>query len=114
MPADRRIQVNVYGPYTRDHNNEEVRGALTPIPMWASRRDKSQEDIQQEGGSLTTIRRDWRVRWDKRYIYTPTLLLEVVDEGLIYDVLNMVEVVGQRKGQDLRRRFVDIQGRHTR
>ncbi len=114
MPADRQITVNVYGPYTRNQDNEEVRGELTPIPVWASRRDRSQEDIQQEGGSLTSIRRDWRVPYDARYAETPTLLLEVVDGAFTFDVVNMIEVTRQRGQPDLRRRFVDIQGRHTR
>ena len=114
MPADRQITVNVYGPYTRNQDNEEVRGELTPIPVWASCRDRSQEDIQQEGGSLTSIRRDWRVPYDARYAETPTLLLEVVDGAFTFDVVNMIEVTRQRGQPDLRRRFVDIQGRHTR
>ena len=45
MPADRRVTVKVSATGTRDSNGEFVDGDVTPIGLWASRRDKSQEDI---------------------------------------------------------------------
>ena len=93
---------------------EYVAGSTTAIAVWASKRDKSQEDIEQEGGTSTSTRRDWRIRWDRRIALTPVAMLDVVDEGLTFNVLNMVEVTRQGRGQaDLRRRFLDVQGVHT-
>ena len=60
------------------------------------------------------MRRDWRIRWDSRIAESPTRLLEVVDDGgLTFNVLNVVEVTTQRRGQPLRRRFLDLQGVYT-
>ena len=72
-------------------------GTVTPIAMWATRRDRSQEDKATEGGSRDETRRDWRIRWDERIANASTLNLEVVD-GATFTVTNMVEVTEQRGG----------------
>ena len=113
MPADRRLTVLVSATGTRDQHGEFVPGDVTTIELWASRRDKSQEDIETEGGSLTSIRRDWRIRWDSRIADVPVARLEVVDSMVTFNVLNLAEVTRQGRGQDLRRRFLDIQGVHV-
>ena len=80
------------------------------------RRDLSAEDVAEEGGSRDEVRRDWRIRWDSRIAGTPADRLEVVEDGgLTFDVLNVVEVMRQRgrREQNLRRRFLDIQGVYT-
>ena len=114
MPADRKITINVTTAGMRNMHGEYVPGSTTAIVVWASRRDKSQEDIEQEGGTITSTRRDWRIRWDRRIALTPVSALDVVDEGVTFNVLNMVEVTRQGRGQaDLRRRFLDVQGVHV-
>ena len=114
MPADRRIIVNVSEPGYRDPalQGEWVPGAVTPIGVWASRRDKSLTDIATEGGTRNQGRRNWRIRWDARIANSTTANLEVVDASLTFTISNMVEVIEQRGGPDLRRRFLDLQGIH--
>ena len=114
MPADRKLTINVSATGTRNEHGEFVPGDVTAISVWASRRDKSQQDIEQEGGTRTEIRRDWRIRWDRRIALTPVGQLDVVEDGLTFNVLNMIEVTRQGRGQaDLRRRFLSIQGVFT-
>ena len=44
-------------------------------------------------------------------MYTSALsLLQVVDNGRTFSVINVVEVVNQRNAPDLRRRFIDLTG----
>ena len=110
MPADRRITVNVEAEGDYNQYGEYVDGAVTPIEVWANRRDRRQEDIAEEGGMRDETRRDWRIRWDKRIASVPTSRLAVVDGAGTFSVLNVVEVTRQRQGQDLRRRLLDVQG----
>ena len=114
MPADRRIIVNVSEPGYRnpDLQGEFVPGAVTPIGVWATRRDVGQERKVASGGARDETSRDWRIRWNSRIALSPTNQLKVVDEGETFTVTNMVEVIEQRGGPDLRRRFLDLQGIH--
>ena len=114
MPADRRIIINVSEPGYRDPalQGEFVPGAVTPIGVWATRRDVGQERKTERQGTRDETSRDWRVRWDSRIALSPTNLLKVVDEGETFTITNMVEVTQQRGAPDLRRRFLDLQGIH--
>ena len=58
MPADRIITVNVNTPGYRNEFGEFVPGGIAPIRTWGRRRDRSQEDIQEEGGARDETRRD--------------------------------------------------------
>ena len=113
MPADRLITVNITTPGMRNQHGEYVEGATIAVRSWASRRDRSQEDIEQEGGTRDEVRRDWVIRWDSRIALTPPSRLAVEDSGVTFNVLNMVEVTRQGRAPDLRRRFLDVQGVHT-
>ena len=113
MPADRRIIVNVSTEGHRDEHGEYVPGVVTPIGMWATRRDQSQELKVLSGGTRDETSRDWRVRWDSRIASSTTANLEVVDGADTFSIINLVEVTRQRRGEpDLRRRFLDLQGRY--
>ena len=91
-----------------------VPGAVTAIRVYGTRRDKSAQDVVEEGGVRGEVRRDWRVRWDSRIAAVPVERLEVVEDGgLTFNVLNMTEVTQQRRGQPLRRRWLDLQGVYT-
>ncbi len=113
MPADRLITVNLTGEGMRNQYGEYVEGEVTPIRTWTRRRDKTQEDIESEGGVLTSVQRTWRIRWDSRIADVPVVRIEVVDGPYTFNVLNQVEVTEQRGGPDLRRRFIDIEGVYT-
>ena len=113
MPADRRITINVSEKPTRDENGEVVYGAVTPLGVWATRRDVGQERKTERQGTRDETSRDWRVRWDSRIASSPTSLLEVEDGEETFTITNMVEVTEQRGGTpNLRRRFLDLQGIH--
>ena len=111
MPADRLITVNLTGEGMRNQYGEYVEGEVTPIRTWATRMDKTQEDIEQEGGSRNETRRDWRIRWFAALDAAPVSLVSVVDGGQTFNVLNVIEDTG-RNG-DFRRRWLMIQGMHT-
>ena len=110
MPADRLLTINVMaeGAYV---DGIWTPGAVTAIRVYGTRRDRSAQDIEQEGGVQGETRRDWRVRWDSRIAAVAVDRLEVAEDGgLTFNVLNMTEVTTQRRGQPLRRRFLDLQG----
>ncbi len=114
MPADRIITVTVSTEGTRDNQGNYVPGQVTAVGVWASRRDRSAEDIEQEGGTRDETRRDWRIRWDSRIADVPVSRISVVDGGQTFNVLNMTEVTRQRRNEaNLRRRWLDLQGVHT-
>ena len=110
MPADRRIVVNVTSEGYRNEFGEFVEGTVTPLEVWASRRDVGQERKVERQGTRDETSRDWRIRWDSRIANSPTSLLKVEDGGETFTVTNMVEVTRQREVPDLRRRFLDLQG----
>ena len=109
MPTlDRRITVNVTGPETRNEHGETVPGVVTPLGLWATRRDLTNEDIEQAGGVLGIIERDYIVRYDKRISEAGAALLSVVDAGLTLNVTNVTEAAGDRAE---RRKYIRIQAK---
>ena len=107
MPAlDRRITVNVEGPETRNQFGETVPGVVTPLSVWATRIDLGNEDIEQSGGTLGIVNRDYIVRFDARIADAGAALLGVVDAGLTMNVTNVTEASGERVE---RRKFIKIQ-----
>ena len=113
MPADRRITINVSEEGTRDDHGDFVPGAVTALGVWATRRDVGQERKTERQGTRDETSRDWRIRWDARIALIPTNQLKVEDGGETFTIINMVEVTRQGRGeQDLRRRFLDLQGIH--
>ena len=111
MPADRLITVTVTSEGMRNEHGEYVDGVVTAIRTWATRSDKSQEDKEQEGGALDVTRRNWRIRWLSGIADKPVSMVAVTDDGLAFNVLNVVEVTGRRG--ELRRRWLDIEGVHS-
>ena len=110
MPADRRITINVSAEGHRNEFGEFVEGTVTPLEVWASRRDQSLTDIATEGGTRDQGRRNWRIRWDARIANSTTANLEVVEGALTFTVANMSEVIAQRGAPDLRRKWIDLEG----
>ena len=107
MPAlDRRIVVNVTGPVTRNQFGEDVPGVVTPLSVWATRIDLTNEDIEQTGGQFGVVTRDYIVRFDDRIVSALTSALGVVDGPLTLDVTNVTEASGARVE---RRKFIRIQ-----
>ena len=113
MPADRRITINVTSEGHRNQQGRFVPGAVTPLNLWASRRDVGQELKLERGGSRDETSRDWRVRWNALLASTPTSRLMVVEGTETFNITNKVEVTAQRGGApDLRRRWIDLSGRY--
>ena len=107
MPTlDRRITVNVTGPETRNSFGEVVPGVVTPLSLWATRIDLTNEDIEQTGGQLGVATRDYIVRFDDRITSALTSSLGVLDGPLTLDVTNVTEASGERVE---RRKFIRIQ-----
>ena len=116
MPAGRRIIVQVQGEGFRDPDlqGEYVPGEVVDYPVWARRRDVSQENKIQGGGADDATHRDWRIRWHPLFFDTPLSRLKVTDGLDVFTVINLVEVTEQRGGApDLRRRWIDITGSHS-
>ena len=110
MPQDRIVTVNVTGVGMRNQYGEFVPGVDTAHRLWVSKRDDDASRIQESGGSRGERQRRWRIRWIGA-VYTSALsLLQVVDNGVTFNVINVVEVVNQRNAPDLRRRFIDLTG----
>ena len=117
MPADRRITVNLSAEGTRNQQGEYVPGAVTPIEMWATRRDVGQELKIERQGTRDETSRDWRIRWDSRIASSPTSLLKVEDggggiRGRLSPSPTWLKSRSNGGGQDIRRRFIDLQGIH--
>ena len=108
MPLDRRITINVSTEGRRNEFGEYVEGSTISHGVWATRMDRSQKDIEDEGGTLTSSRRDYRVRWFPELAASPVALVEVVDDEVTFNVLNMIEETG-RDGIT-RRRWLRISG----
>ena len=107
MPTlDRRIIVNLTGPITRNEHGEDVPGVVTPLRLWATRIDLTNEDIEQTGGTYGLTTRDYIVRFDDRITSTLTSDLAVVDGPLTLNVTNVTEASGERVE---RRKFIRIQ-----
>ena len=116
MPADRRIivQLEAEGYRDPDLQGEYVHGAITDYPVWARRRDVSQELKVEQSGAGDDTHRDWRVRFNPLFVETPLALLKVLDGIDTFAVINVVEVTEQRGGApDLRRKWLDITGNHS-
>ena len=113
---DRRviIQLMAMGYRDPDTQGEYVPGEITDYPVWARRRDVSQELKIEQSGASDATHRDWRVRFNPLFINTPLSLLTVVDGIDTFSVINVVEVTEQRYGApDLRRKWLDITGNHS-
>ena len=108
MPLDRRITITIIGEGMRNEYGEFVPGATTNHRVWATTFDKSLEDIEGEGGVRNERRRDWRIRWDSRFLVDDLTRIEVQDGADAYNVLQMNEDTG-RFGE-VRRRWLVIQG----
>ena len=111
MPTDRLITVTLTTEGMRNQVGVYVPGTVTTVRTWATRMDKSQEDIEQEGGIADSTRRDWRIRWDSRLADRPISQMAIVDGPTTFNVLNMIEVTGRRG--ELRRRWLEIEGVFT-
>ena len=79
---DRIITVRVQAEGMRNEHGEFVEGAVTPIRVWASRRDRDLTDIAEEGGTRGEARRDWRIRWRADLAGAATSSLAVEDDRL--------------------------------
>lgn len=106
MPPDRVITLRIRESGTRNDYGEYVPGQVTEHRAWATRIDKSLEDIATEGGQSNEIRRTFRIRWRRDIVDAAAGFLDrlaVVENGQEFNVENLVEV------EDGRRRFLDIE-----
>ena len=107
MPGlDRRIVVRVVVTGVNDFG--EYTETTTDFPMWAGVADLSAFDVEQQGGQFTNRLRKWMVRWRSEIAAADigTSQLRVIDDGLEYNVTNLVR---QQDGR-ARRRMMLIEG----
>ncbi|WP_419942788.1 head-tail adaptor protein [Candidatus Palauibacter sp.] len=89
MPGlDRRITVR----RTTTGRNEygEAETAAADYQAWARRVDRSQEDIEQEGGALNLARRDYVIRYRPEIADALISELQVLEAGVTLDVVNVI------------------------
>ena len=67
---------------------------------------KANQDIEQAGGVLGIVERDFIVRYDYRILSAPLDTLSVLDGPLTLNVTNITEAAGDRAE---RRKFMRIQ-----
>ena len=78
----------------------------TDYPLWAGVSDLEAFDVESEGGTFDKRLRRWTIRWRSDLAMALTSELSVVDNGISYDVLN---VVRQRDGAE-RRKMMYLEG----
>ena len=110
MPADRLITITTETPGHRNDQGVYIPGQSVARRVWATRMDRSLEDVAEEGGQRDETRRDWRIRWRSDVAALAPSDMKVTDEGQDFDVQNMIEVTDEGR---TRRRFLDVQGVYT-
>ena len=105
MPQlDRRIALRTVTESTNGFG--ETTSTTVDVPIWASVADLSAFDTEEQGGVFTERLRKWTIRWRSDFAALDTSELTVIDEGLSYNVRNIVR---QQDGKE-RRRFMLIEG----
>ena len=104
MPAlDRRITVR-RTETTFDGYGEPTK-TLTAFPVWATRIDRSQADIEQAGGVLNQPAREYVIRYRREIAEAFTSELSIIDGALTLNATNVIDAPD--RGQ--RRRFITIE-----
>ena len=75
--------------------------------MWATRIDRTLEEIAQESGVRDAGRRDWRIRWSSAFAGVAPSALSVTEDGLTWNIADIIEE------PDARRRFLLLQGERS-
>ena len=106
---DRIITVNTMLVTFNDFGEQEI--IRTPFRCWARVYDLDRERQAEEGSIRDTGRRDWEIRWITQIAVTPAGQLEVVDDGVTWNVLSFFELTrAGRDNPDLRRRKMRLEG----
>ena len=105
MPAlDRRIVVRRSAETVNDFGESESVEIDTAV--WASVADLSAFDTEGQGGAFTERLRKWAIRWRSDFAALDTSELTVIDEGLSYNVTNIV----RQQDRAERRKMMLIEG----
>ena len=108
---DRRITVNVEAEGHRNEHGEYQPGPVTAHGLWAEKYDLRLEDVLDSGGDRQNVERRWTIRYNGTIYGTPVSRLEVVDGGDTFNVTQIREA--SARGENIRRRYIDIVGVHT-
>ena len=103
MPPDRIVTVRIRDEGTWNIYGEFEPGAVNEYRVWATRMDQSLVDDISGGGLRVIADKAFRLRWRADVAMTTPDRVEIVEDGQVYNVENIVEV------KDTRRRFLDIQ-----
>ena len=103
MALDRRIAVNRLD-FVRDEHGNSTSSIGATWDVWATRMDRSLEDVADTGGNRDVANRSWRIRWFAEAASLGPTFLQVIENGQSFNVQNIIEV--ERAG---RRRFLEIE-----
>ena len=99
---DRLIVLSIEAEGTRDDQGHYVPGAVTDSSAWATRRDKTLDNIVEGGGDRAIAERAYTVRWRADLAAAVPSRVKVTD-GVIFQVSNILET------EDRRRRFMILE-----
>lgn len=102
---DRIVTLSIQGEGGRNEYGEWEESRLVEHRIWATRMDKSLEDIENEGGTRNIARRDFRVRWFSDLATALPSSISVTEGGQTFDVENITE---ESEGHG-RRRFMVLE-----
>ena len=91
MTLDRIIDIEIKAEGDRDDTGEFLPGMTTTSRVWATRMDRSLEDIEQEGGTRNIARRDYRVRWRSDIAGALPTNVTIADGAQVFQVSNLTE-----------------------
>ena len=80
-----------------------VPGATMEHSIWATRMDKTLDNIVESGGSRSIAERSYLVRWRGDLATAVPETVTVTDKGQAFNVANIVEV------EERRRRFMTLE-----
>ena len=100
---DRIVTLNIQAEGDRDDTGEFVPGKATTSRVWATRDDRSLENVIEAGGDRGIAERAYKVRWRSDLASTLPTNISVQDGTQSFQVSNIVE---ETEGHDRRRYMV--------
>ena len=97
---DRIVTLNIQAEGDRDDTGEFVPGKVTTSRVWATRDDRSLENVIEAGGARGIAERGYKVRWRSDLASTLPTNVSIRDGSQSFQVSNVTE---DSEGQGRRR-----------
>ena len=88
---DRIIDIEIQAEGGRDDTGEFVPGKVTTSRVWATRDDRSLENVVESGGDRGISERAYKVRWRSDLASTVPTNISVQDGTQLFQVSNVTE-----------------------